>query len=82
VHGNQGQEEKYVNILLTKEQSTIILRVQDEGAGFDYKSIPDPTSPENIEKTNGRGVFLMHKLSDHIEFLENGRIVQLTFTLK
>lgn len=82
VHGNKGQEDKNVDILLTKEKSKIILRVQDYGPGFDYKNIPDPTSPENIEKINGRGVFLMQKLSDQIEFFENGSIVQLTFTLK
>jgi serine/threonine-protein kinase RsbW len=82
MHGNKAQEDKYVNILLTKERSQIILRVEDQGPGFDYKNIPDPTSPENIEKVNGRGVFLMQKLSDNIEFFENGSIVQLTFTLK
>jgi serine/threonine-protein kinase RsbW len=82
LHGNKGQEDKFVNIILTKEKTKIVLRVQDQGPGFDYKNIPDPTSPENIEKINGRGVFLMQKLSDQIEFFENGSIVQLTFTLK
>jgi serine/threonine-protein kinase RsbW len=82
LHGNKGQEDKFVNIWLSWEKSKIILRVQDEGPGFDFKSIPDPTAPENLEKINGRGVFLMEKLSDHIEFFENGSIVQLTFTLK
>jgi len=82
VHGNKEEEEKEVEILLTKEKTRIILRVQDQGPGFDFKNIPDPTAPENIEKINGRGVFLMKKLSDKIEFFENGRIVQLTFTLK
>lgn len=82
VHGNKGLEEKEVDILLTNDKSQIVLTVQDQGTGFDYKNIPDPTAPENIEKINGRGVFLMQQLSDHIEFFENGRIVQLTFTLK
>jgi serine/threonine-protein kinase RsbW len=57
VHGNGGQEDKVVDILLTKDKSRIILRVQDQGSGFDYKNVPDPTSPENLEKINGRGVF-------------------------
>lgn len=82
VHGNKEQEDKDVDIFLTKEKTRIVLRVQDQGSGFDYKNIPDPTAPENIEKINGRGVFLMQKLSDQIEFFENGSIVQLTFTLK
>ncbi|MFT6353638.1 MAG: serine/threonine-protein kinase RsbW, partial [Cryomorphaceae bacterium] len=37
------------------------------------------TSPENIEKPNGRGVFLMRHLSDEIGFDDDGRIVQLAF---
>ncbi len=82
MHGNKGQEEKDVDIKLTKDNKSIVLRVQDQGTGFDYSNIPDPTAPENIEKINGRGVFLMQKLSDGIEFFENGRIVQLTFSLK
>jgi len=82
VHGNKSQDDKAVEILLTKDDSKIVLKVQDQGPGFDYKNIPDPTAPENLEKINGRGVFLMQKLSDKIEFFENGRIVQLTFSLK
>lgn len=82
VHGNKSQEDKAVDILLTKDDTKLILKVKDQGPGFDYKNIPDPTSPENLEKINGRGVFLMQKLSDEIEFFENGSIVQLTFSLK
>ena len=82
MHGNKGQEDKIVDILFTKEKSRIILRIQDQGCGFDFNNIPDPTAPENIEKIHGRGVFLMQKLSDQIEFFENGSIVQLTFSLK
>jgi len=82
IHGNKGQEDKNVDITLTRKQGRIVLRVQDQGSGFDYKNIPDPTAPENIEKINGRGVFLMQKLSDQIEFFENGSIVELTFILK
>ncbi len=82
VHGNKSLEVKLVDILLTVEETKLILRVKDQGVGFDYKNIPDPTAPENLEKINGRGVFLMQRLSDQIEFFENGRIVQLTFSLK
>jgi serine/threonine-protein kinase RsbW len=81
IHGNKNQKEKDVLIEISKTKNSIVLRVQDQGQGFDYSNIPDPTSPENIEKINGRGVFLMKKLSDKMEYFEKGRIVQLTFTL-
>jgi serine/threonine-protein kinase RsbW len=82
LHGNKNDAKKSVEIRLQKIKSELELTVKDEGTGFDFKSIPDPTCPENIEKINGRGVFLMEKLSDKIEFFENGRIVKLTFKLR
>ena len=52
----------------------------DEGPGFDYENLPDPTAPENIERPNGRGVFLMRNLADECGFEDDGRIVELKFT--
>jgi serine/threonine-protein kinase RsbW len=53
--------------------------VEDEGKGFDYEHLPDPTSPENIEKVGGRGIFLMKHLSDEVQFTERGKVVHLNF---
>ena len=53
--------------------------VKDEGSGFNYDSLPDPTNPENIEKPNGRGVFLMRNLADKVSFEDNGSKVILDF---
>jgi anti-sigma regulatory factor (Ser/Thr protein kinase) len=80
VHGNKKNEKLDVDIEFITIKDDLMLIVEDQGKGFDYKNIPDPTSPENIEKINGRGVFLMEKLSDHIEFENNGSKVKLTFT--
>jgi len=82
LHGNKNDISKKVEIKVSKTKNLIQLTIKDEGPGFDYKNIPDPTAPENIEKINGRGIFLMEKLSDKIEFKENGRIVKLTFRIK
>jgi len=81
LHGNKLDEKKDVRLMFAWSGKELELTVIDQGNGFDYKSIPDPTSPENVEKVNGRGVFLMEKLSDEIGFFENGRIVKLTFNL-
>jgi len=82
LHGNKNDADKYVKIRLIKDKNDLSLVIKDQGNGFDYNSIPDPTSPENIEKISGRGIFLMEKLSDKIEFLDNGSLVRLTFRLK
>lgn len=79
MHGNKLDEGKMVNINCILENDQLKVSVKDQGKGFDYNSIPDPTSPENIENINGRGVFLMEKLSDKIEFFDNGSKVELIF---
>ena len=79
VHGNKLDESKKVKIELLKEKDLLVIIVKDEGPGFDYNNVPDPTAPENIEKITGRGIFLMQKLSDDIEFSENGTVVKLIF---
>lgn len=81
LHGNKLDENKDVNLSFTWDESRLELVVTDQGKGFNYKDIPDPTAPGNVEKVNGRGVFLMEKLSDDINFMENGSKVTLTFNL-
>lgn len=78
-HGNHNNPEKSVTIAYSIDPSSITFSISDEGNGFDYKNLPDPTAPENIDKINGRGIFLMKNLSDNIEFDENGKQVQLKF---
>jgi serine/threonine-protein kinase RsbW len=82
VHGNKLNENLEVKISASTESNILKLRIEDKGPGFDYKNIPDPTSPENIENVSGRGVFLMAKLSDKLEFFNNGAVVELYFNLK
>lgn len=81
LHGNKLDEKKDVNIRFKWSREELVLVVTDQGKGFNYKNVPDPTEPGNLEKVNGRGVFLMEKLSDKISFKENGRKVRLTFKL-
>ncbi len=78
-HGNRGDSSKNVSLSLAFEEGLIKFKVEDEGTGFDYQNLPDPTSPENLEKPGGRGIFLMKHLSDEVAFDENGRVVELSF---
>jgi serine/threonine-protein kinase RsbW len=80
VHGNKLDETKSVSVSCAIDQKTLVFRITDEGPGFDYDNLPDPTAPENIEKPHGRGVFLMRHLADECAFEDEGRIVELTFT--
>jgi serine/threonine-protein kinase RsbW len=80
-HGNQANPNKNIDIFFKSFPDHISFIVKDEGAGFNYSNLPDPTNPENIEKPNGRGVFLMRKLADKVSFEDNGSKVVLDFKM-
>ncbi|MDY0201164.1 MAG: ATP-binding protein [Tenuifilaceae bacterium] len=79
VHGNKFVISKKVDVGFLITDSSIHIYVKDEGPGFNYLDIPDPTRPENLENVSGRGVFLMRNLADSIEFDNNGSKVELIF---
>lgn len=80
-HGNKNNPTKSVQIGFENQERKITFSVSDEGSGFDFNGLPDPTDPKNIDKINGRGVFLMKHLADKVEFNNNGKEVLLTFVL-
>ncbi len=81
IHGNNSDPNKNVKIEIFSGDRELKILIEDQGRGFDYSNIPDPTSPENLEKIDGRGIFLMESLSDEIMYLEEGRIVELKFNI-
>lgn len=81
VHGNKLDGSKQVSVTFSTNDKHMIFRVEDEGPGFDYDSLPDPTAPENIEKPHGRGVFLMRHLADECLFEDDGRVCILKFAV-
>ena len=79
LHGNKSDKGKYVDVEILIKNNKLIITVTDEGKGFKPKEVPDPTRPENIEAINGRGIFLMRKLADEIEFNRKGNSVKMIF---
>ncbi|MCU0471790.1 MAG: ATP-binding protein [Bacteroidales bacterium] len=79
IHGNKSDSRKFVEIEIIIKGNLLQVKVTDEGSGFRPERVPDPTFPENIEAINGRGVFLMSKLADEIEFNKKGNSVKLKF---
>ncbi len=80
-HGNKYDLSKVVEITFYKSEKTLTFSVKDEGNGFDFNHLKDPTDPENLESPHGRGVFLMKNLSDKVEFENEGRIVKISFNI-
>jgi serine/threonine-protein kinase RsbW len=79
VHGNQSNPEKMVHLELQTTPGLLLCVVEDEGEGFDFNTLADPTEPENIEKIGGRGIFLMRHLSDEVKFELGGKKTLLSF---
>ena len=81
VHGNKADDSKLVRIVAQRQSQQLAIRVSDEGDGFNYDELPDPTAPENLMKLGGRGVFLMKQLSDDVNYLDNGSTVEIQFRI-
>lgn len=79
LRGNGDATGKRVRIRAVVNADTLVFDVVDEGAGFDIDNRLDPTTPENVLREDGRGLFLMHSLMDSVErFQRDGNVVRLT----
>jgi serine/threonine-protein kinase RsbW len=78
-HGNKLRTNLMVNVSVGDNANSFCFTVQDEGVGFNYDELPDPTAPENLLKESGRGVFLMKNLADEVVFENGGSSVTIYF---
>jgi serine/threonine-protein kinase RsbW len=67
-HGNKFDESKEVEVTLSDSPAGFEIVVRDFGTGFSVDDIPDPTNPENLLKTNGRGILFMRSFMDEVEW--------------
>jgi serine/threonine-protein kinase RsbW len=80
LHGNKQDVTKMVEVTLVNSASELEITVRDHGTGFDPGSVPDPTDPQNLLKTSGRGILFMHTFMDEIQWLrhdEGGTVVRM-----
>jgi len=80
-HGNKGDSSKNVLISASISDKEVEFIVEDEGLGFNHVNLPDPTDPANLEKVNGRGIFIISNLTDNLEFKKNGAKLIMSFSL-
>ena len=78
VYGNLGDPSRRVTIEISLFQDHTIVAVTDEGDGFDPATIPVPTSEELLDATRGRGIFIIRRFADHVEFNERGNTISMT----
>ena len=80
LRGNAENRDKHVRVSVKLDDQQLVLEIADEGQGFDIDAATsDPTTPENLLREDGRGLFLMHRLMDRVErFSHGGNVVRLT----
>ena len=81
LYGNARDPHKRVRVEVTVGEREISVCITDEGAGFDPRGVPDPTTPDNLMKSKGRGLFLMRELMDEVRYNERGNQVTLVLRL-
>jgi serine/threonine-protein kinase RsbW len=76
IHGNRENPAKRVHVTCRCSlDGEVMLTIRDEGPGFDPAAVPDPTDQDNLLRTHGRGIWLMHALMDEVRFEHNGTVV-------
>jgi serine/threonine-protein kinase RsbW len=74
-HGNGRDESKKFEVRCQANSEVVEIEVCDQGAGFSLEQVPSPTEGECLFNPNGRGVALMERFMDHIEYRSNGSSV-------
>jgi len=77
IHGNRGDEKKKVHVQVYVSSRRFVLRVEDDGEGFDWERRSDPTSSDNIYRSSGRGLYLIQKIMDRVSFKNGGRLIEM-----
>ena len=78
-HGNKYNNDLFITLAVSNNSAEFCFAITDEGEGFDFDALPDPTAPENIMKENGRGVYLRRNLADEVIYEDHGKTVCIYF---
>ena len=81
IHANKSDKTKLVKVDVNISDSKLVVKVIDEGRGFNPANIPDPTHPENLLKDSGRGVYLMRVYMDGLNYNQTPEGTETILTL-
>ena len=81
-HGNKNDPAKKVALLIEYDKEKVIVRVSDEGKGFNPKELSDPLDPKNMFKESGRGIFILKSLMNNVVYDFSDTGTTLRFEIK
>jgi len=77
IHGNKRNVNKRVVVTGAVRDHLLVIKVKDEGKGFDPHGIPNPIDEGNLLRESGRGVFLMRQLAEDVSYNRKGNEVTM-----
>ncbi len=80
-HGNKQNKERKVIVKIAVSLNKITMEIKDEGQGFNHNKLSSPIEAKNLKKPYGRGVFLIKKLMDKVEFFDGGSRIKMVKSL-
>lgn len=75
-------KDRRVRVIVSETPEQITYMVSDDGTGFDLSTVPDPTDLANLERTSGRGLFLIRTFMDEVRHSDGGRTVTMVKRLR
>ncbi len=78
LYGNRSDPAKQVAVRVLFGRHAIEMEVSDDGDGFDPAAVPDPTTPDGVNRPKGRGIFLIRRLVDQVTFNAKGNVICMT----
>lgn len=81
VHGNKEDKNKFVSVKIENLKESVKIYIKDEGGGFDFRDIPDPTDMDNLYKEHGRGIFIIKSLVDNLECKSGDKGTEFILTM-
>jgi serine/threonine-protein kinase RsbW len=82
-YGNKLDSRLTVSVDVIKRPDNIEIVVCDQGKGFKFNTVPDPTEEENLIRNHGRGLFLIKKLMDQVKYAyDNGSCLHMIKKIK
>jgi len=76
-HGNKMNKNKSISMKVVFDKNSLCFEIKDEGEGFDQNEVGVPTEGDNIHKLSERGVFLIKKFMDEVEYLDGGNRIRM-----
>jgi serine/threonine-protein kinase RsbW len=74
-HGHQYDSSKVVEVRLWVAPDRVVVEVKDEGRGFDPSRVPDPTTPEHLQRACGRGLLLIRHYAAWVRHNSQGNCI-------